>query len=59
MEDLYVLNPAKLNRCDPCVKSGISCDGYSLSVAAARKIVDEKCRLKHEEEAAKDKLIKL
>ncbi|KAJ0125693.1 hypothetical protein HZ326_31201 [Fusarium oxysporum f. sp. albedinis] len=34
IEDSCVLNPAKSNRCDPCVKSGISCDGYGLSVAA-------------------------
>ncbi|KAJ0137728.1 putative MFS-type transporter C16A3.17c [Fusarium oxysporum f. sp. albedinis] len=34
MEDSCVLNPAKLNCCDPYVKSGISCDDYGLSVAA-------------------------
>ncbi|RKK10129.1 hypothetical protein BFJ66_g7715 [Fusarium oxysporum f. sp. cepae] len=59
MEDSCVLNPAKSNRCDPCVKSGTSCDGHGLSVAAARKIVDEKRRLEREEEAAEDELINL
>lgn len=59
MEDSCVLNPAKSNRCDPCIKSGISCDGHGLSVAAARKIVDEKRRLEREEEVAEDELINL
>ncbi|KAF6525962.1 hypothetical protein HZS61_009006 [Fusarium oxysporum f. sp. conglutinans] len=59
MEDSCVLDPAKSNRCDPCVKSGVSCDGHGLSVAAARKIVDEKRRLEREEEAAEDELINL
>ncbi|KAI7768299.1 hypothetical protein LZL87_014410 [Fusarium oxysporum] len=59
MEDSCVLNLAKSNRCDPCIKSGISCDGHGLSVAAAKKIVNEKRRLEREEEAAEDKLIGL
>ncbi|PNP61357.1 hypothetical protein FNYG_13909 [Fusarium nygamai] len=59
IEDSCILDPAKSNRCDPCVKSGFSCDGHGLSVAAARKIVDEKRRLEREEEAAEDELIKL
>ncbi|EGU79255.1 hypothetical protein HZS61_001906 [Fusarium oxysporum f. sp. conglutinans] len=59
MADACVIDPNKSNRCDPCVKSGYSCDGHGLSVAAARKIVDEKRRLEREEEAAEDELIKL
>ncbi|EXA29937.1 hypothetical protein FOVG_18616 [Fusarium oxysporum f. sp. pisi HDV247] len=59
MEDSCVLNPAKSNYCNPCIKSGISCDGYGLSVAATRKIVNEKRRLEREEEIAEDELINL
>ncbi|KAM5522743.1 hypothetical protein FOXYSP1_13086 [Fusarium oxysporum f. sp. phaseoli] len=59
MVDSCIIDLHKSNRCDPYVKSGYSCDGYGLSVTAARKIINEKHCLKREKEAAKDKLIKL
>ncbi|KAH7150854.1 hypothetical protein DER46DRAFT_664814 [Fusarium sp. MPI-SDFR-AT-0072] len=59
LEDSYVFNLAKLNRCNPYIKSGISYDSHGLSVAAAKKIINKKRYLEHKEEAAKDKLINL
>jgi hypothetical protein len=34
IEDSYILNLTKLNRYNPYIKSGISYNSYSLSIAA-------------------------
>ncbi|CAF3637047.1 unnamed protein product [Fusarium graminearum] len=59
LTDQCTLNPEKSNRCEPCAKAGYSCDGHGLSLAAARKLADEKRRLERDEEAAEEELIRL
>jgi hypothetical protein len=41
IEDSYILNLAKLNRCNPYIKLGISYNNYSLSVAAGIFLLHE------------------